>query len=430
MYRIFKIATLTLITITAVICLAACGSSQSGGASPTSNGFEIPKNGQLPDSPTSGDLPSGGQPPANVSGMPSGMPSNLPGSSSAKPTIQVEDQTNTVFGNGTIKEETYANLYFGSAGQISAINVKQGEYVTKGTVLAKMDTLNLEASLAQAKVALNEAELAQIQAGYNLATAQFNLDQIEAVGELKNKILDIQTKIIAVKENARLASADGDSSSSSRLSELNTELDRKNTDLQKLLAKDEYSGVASYETMVYDRTTKTYYMDGETYDQLVVEDIQIKQLAVESAQQVLDQSQDTINLAQKNLDVIQDELNKATITAPFDGIVANVNQDAGDFISAPAALQSPVIYIIDPTSYQVVIGVNELDVPKIKIGQSADISIDAYPDLKLKGQVSSISPVETLKGLVVNYEVKINFSEPADVQARIGMNATATLTIE
>ena len=365
------------------------------------------------------------------SGLPSGFPPNVAGYSrgqSTQPTIKVENQTNTVFGSGTIKVETYANLYFGSAGQISTINVKQGDTVKKGTVLATLDTIDLEASLAQAKVSLNQAKLNQIQDNSNLTTAQFNLDKIQAVGELKNKILDIQTEITVVKENAKIAS--GDSSSTSLLTDLNTELDQKNTDLQKLLAKDEYSGVATYEIMIYDAASKTYSMDGETYDQLVVEDIQMKQLAVELAQETVDKSQDSVDLAQKNLDVITDELNKATITAPFDGQVANVNQDAGDIISAPAALQKPVIYLIDPTSLQLVIGVNELDVPKVKIGQQASVSIKAYPDLKLEGKVSAISPVETLQGSVVNYDVKIVFSVPANVDVKIGMNATATLTTE
>ena len=56
-------------------------------------------------------------------------------------------------------------------------------------MLATLDTIDLEASLAQAKVSLNQAKLNQIQANSNLATAQFNLDKIQAVGELKNKIL-------------------------------------------------------------------------------------------------------------------------------------------------------------------------------------------------------------------------------------------------
>ena len=63
-------------------------------------------------------------------------------------------QAIAIKGSGTIGVSTYANLYFGSAGQIAQINVKLGDYITKGTVLAKLDTTSLEALLAQAQVNL------------------------------------------------------------------------------------------------------------------------------------------------------------------------------------------------------------------------------------------------------------------------------------
>ena len=93
------------------------------------------------------------------------------------------------------------------------------------------------------------------------------------------------------------------------------------------------------------------------------------QLAVESAQQTIDKSQDTITQAQKNLDLAQLQLNQATITAPFDGLVADVNQNTWDVVSAPASSQHPIIYMIDPTTMELIIGVNELDMPNVKLGQ-------------------------------------------------------------
>lgn len=123
-------------------------------------------------------------------------------------------------------------------------------------------------------------------------------------------------------------------------------------------------------------------------------------------------------------------LDQATITAPLDGQVASVNQRAGDFISVPAALPKPVIYLIDPSSLELVIGVNELDVPQVKVGQKATVSIDAFPDIKLDGQVSAISPVPTLHGSVVNYDITITFSVPNDMEVRVGMNAAAAIAPE
>jgi HlyD family secretion protein len=386
--------------------------------------------------------------PSRVNLSPSPSAGNTPVSTQS-PTVSPAALLKKVSGVGTIDVTNYSNLYFGSAGQIETINVQEGDRVTKGTILAKLDTADLEASLAQARVAqdqtqvalaqaqvaLDQAYVTQIQANSSLTASQFNLDKIKAVGDIKDAITKLQQQITTAQVNARQDAAAGDTSSQKimlqYIDNLQAELSRQNKRLATLLNGVEYTGANAL----------TYDIYGQTYDRLVVQDVRMKELAVEAAQKVvdqtasgiamaqktIDQAKDGITLAQKNLDLIMKRLDQATISASFDGQVASVNQRAGDFISVPVALQKPVIYLIDPSSFELVIGVNELDVPKVKVGQKATVSIDAFPDIKLNGQVSAISPAPTIRGSIINYDVKITFSVPNDMGVRVGMNAAAEI---
>lgn len=77
------------------------------------------------------------------------------GNQSARPIQQTAvvrgDLTTNISGSGKIALVTDAKLSFGSAGKLEILNVKEGDKVTKGEVLAKLDTSALEVSLAQAK---------------------------------------------------------------------------------------------------------------------------------------------------------------------------------------------------------------------------------------------------------------------------------------
>jgi HlyD family secretion protein len=331
-------------------------------------------------------------------------------------------QAATVKGSGTITVERYANLYFGTAGQIAVMNVKVGDQVKKDAVLARLDTTSLEAAVAQATVNLDTAKLAQIQAKSNLVTAQFNLDKTKAVSEIKDLIAGDQMSINTINVNMQTALAAGDSSSatalSSNLAAIQKDLKAQQDKLSKLLSQDPYTSA-----------DQAIYINGQKYDRLTVLDAQSKQLAIDIAQQTLDRSQDTINQTQKALDVARLQLSQAAITAPFDGVVATVNQNAGDMVSAPSAAGKAIIYIIDPGTMQLVIGVNELDMPKVKLGQSATIALDAYPGSKINGKVAAIAPLPTVQAGITDYNVTITFAAPSNVDVRIGLNASAAISV-
>jgi HlyD family secretion protein len=361
-----------------------------------------------------------------AAGRPGGSPGGAPGgATTSQPAIVIPaSQINSVRGEGAVTVSKYANLNFGSAGKIAAIYVKQGDKVAAGTILAKLDTTSLEATLAQNKNALSQAKSTQAQAAYNLQVAQLNLDKVRAVSDIKDDITYYQQLIAAAKVELSIAEVKNDSRGITDLKQamkLYTEqIDKKFLLLDGLLSTTEYSGsnALSYDAL------------GQTYDRLTVADARSKVLALESAQMTVNQAQDALDLAQKNLNVAQQQLEDATIKAPFSGMIAAVNQDTGNTVSAPAQLSKPIIYLIDASTFEIDVMVNELDVPKISLNQKAAVKINALPEAKIEGKVAEISSMPTIQGGIVDYTVTISFSVPANVPVKIGMNGVATISIQ
>jgi len=280
---------------------------------------------------------------------------------------------------------------------------------------------------AQAEVAATQSQMVLTQAQTSLTAAQFNLDRTQAVVEIKDSITTLQNKITAAQVNLDQAKASDDASGisvmTSYLASLQIELLNQQTKLQTLLSQPEYAGVVTYNIM------------GQTYDRLTVEDLRLKQLAVESAQLSINQAEQNIELAGRALDqakkavaVAQNHLDAATISCPIGGIAITVNLKEGDVVSATGVLSNPPIYIIDPTTLQVTAQIDEVDISSVTLGQKVNITLDSAPDIVYEGKVNSIAliPASNLQSSgVVVYEVEVGFVSPPPPEVKLGMSATA-----
>jgi RND family efflux transporter MFP subunit len=158
-------------------------------------------------------------------------------------------------------------------------------------------------------------------------------------------------------------------------------------------------------------------------------EVAIKRLQVEVAKQSLELATQSLELARKSIEQAQKQLDEATITAPFDGVVAKIYVKEGDIIPSPSMGPKTIIHLIDPGSMQLKVQVDEIDVTDVKLGQKAVIEVDARPNLKLEGQVNFISFLPTLEGGVVMYDVQVGFPVPENSGLRVGMSATADIII-
>ena len=140
---------------------------------------------------------------------------------------------------------------------------------------------------------------------------------------------------------------------------------------------------------------------------------------IELAQLTIDQAQ--LTLLEARLDLVNAEL-----VAPAAGTVLRVNVDESDRISAGTV----AITLADLSQLQLTIDVAEVDIPKISVGQLADVTIDAFPGRVFAGMISSIEPSSNAQEGVIDYPVTVRLIDEALTNVRPGMTAVATLRSE
>lgn len=117
-------------------------------------------------------------------------------------------------------------------------------------------------------------------------------------------------------------------------------------------------------------------------------------------------------------------LSKTVIVAPFDGIVTRVEYKNGESVSAA----EPVITLMSDTAFEIETFVSENDVPKLKVGQTAKVTLDALGDAVIfDALVSQVDLSETIKDGVVTYRTRFQFTTQDE---RIKSGLTANVIVE
>jgi HlyD family secretion protein len=365
----------------------------------------------------------------------------------------------SVTGSGKIEATREARLTFGSAGKVDKILVKSGDKVKAGDILASLDTSALELALAQSRVALTQAEVALAQAKLAKQTAEYNLKNTRDTEDaLKLALLNAQIGLEQAQRNldTGIAAADYDAAraelnrakawyqyvveeltrdSAGSVSDWHLAMERAEEQLKA--AQTQYDNILSgYDSGEIAIKRKQVEAAGLTVDQAqknldeLTEDITIQGLQVESASQSVEQAKQSVELARRSLDEAQKQLDEATIVTPFDGVVAVVSAKEGDNIPSPSMAPTTIVHLVDPDYMELVVEVDEIDIPLLELHQEAVISVDALPGSEFEGTVTAIYPVPEEVGGVVLYDVRLSLKIPENSRIKIGMSASANVMIE
>ena len=355
----------------------------------------------------------------------------------------------SISGSGNIEAVSEVELTFASGGRVEEIFIEDGDEVSRGEILARLDTDNLalaktqaEVALTKARLALTQAQLAQQTAEYNLNTTQDKKSPLELA--LLNAQIDVktakqyldETKNIytwpeievsqkevdrwkayvdyVVEQNlpaatvtyaqARLAAAEG------TLDAMINSYDTEDVAIAKL--KLEAKEMAEAQAL-------------KDIDELT-EEIALKELQVASAKDSIEQAWQSVALARESLDQARKNLDEATITAPFDGVIASVSAEEGDTVTTVMT----IVHMVNTSSMKLTVEVDEIDIPEVALGQETIITFDALPDDEFTGSVVTILPVPKEVSGVVLYDVKIKLDVPEGSGIRVGMSADADIIID
>jgi HlyD family secretion protein len=129
--------------------------------------------------------------------------------------------------------------------------------------------------------------------------------------------------------------------------------------------------------------------------------------------------------AQSTLETAQAALEAATLTAPFDGTVISVGAEVGDLVSS----NNVVVTLSDLSALRVRAIVDETDISQVEVGQEVEITFDAFPGRRFRGQVLEVPYQGTLAQNIVTYEVPISLEGAEGVSLKPGMTANLSIVV-
>jgi HlyD family secretion protein len=266
-------------------------------------------------------------------------------SSQAAATAQAGREPELIAGPGRV--EPYSeDIKIGSelSGRLKSVNVEEGDAIRRGQVLAELENADYRAQVesARANVAAKEATLRKV---INGARRQERDEAWSSVNEAK-----------AVMENAQ------------------SELHRR----QELFS----AGVVSREEL--ERYEREADVAKARYDAAVQQHALVDDRAREEDRSFAEAD---LKLAQGQLDEAQARYEKTFIRSPIDGTVLRKHHRSGESVSNSSTAPDPVLTIGDRKTLRVRVDVDETDVSKVRVGQRAYVTADAYGKQKFWGRV-------------------------------------------
>jgi len=133
--------------------------------------------------------------------------------------------------------------------------------------------------------------------------------------------------------------------------------------------------------------------------------------------------------AEAALERAKTNLRYSTIRSPIDGVVISRNVDVGQTVAA--SLQAPTLFTIanDLRKMKVETNIDEADIGKIREGQKATFTVDAYPDQPFRGVVTQIRLAPIIQQNVVTYNVVISVDNP-ELKLMPGMTANVSILVD
>jgi len=334
--------------------------------------------------------------------------------------------TETVSVTGTLKANDDIGLNFETPGRIKESRIDVGRKVAKGDVLAILDQTNLQNDLDQAQANLDKA---RAEAGATtdavhtddvaVENAQSSLDDTKSLNDAnakaadqtytdaKDKLDDAQSYYDQVKSES------GASSSTTKLAKLTLD-----------------AAQASYNSAKKDRDVVDQQSD----------------LAKTGAENNLNSAKANLSAAKSNFvaagnnatvksfaaayETALNNLDKAVLRAPANGVIKKVNFKAGEVIGSPS-IASQNSFFAEMISYDNVFEaqVSEADIAKVSVGQTVKFAFNALPGESFDGEVISIEPSATVVQDVVDFVVKMAVSKN-DLRLKDGMSADVDISIQ
>jgi HlyD family secretion protein len=302
---------------------------------------------------------------------------------------KTQDLASIVSASGEVKPKTYVNIGANAFGKITHLYVKEGDRVKRGQMLAQLENVQSAADVNATQAGLQASQTDAVAADAAIKTAEADLTR--AKSDLERAKLD-WTRAQGLYQSA-------------------------------LIAKSEYdTRKAAYETA----------------------DAGLAQAQARLAQAIAqkDSADRHIGQIKANLTRASDVLQKTSYAAPYDGTITNLPVREGEtvVIGIQNSPGSTLMTLADMSVITAEVRVDETDIVNVRLGQSAEVSIDAIPKKTFKAVVTEIgnnaivrsTGVSTSQQVAASEEAKdfkvvVTLQDPPQ-NLRPGLSATAKIT--
>lgn len=295
--------------------------------------------------------------------------------------------SSNVQATGLVRARTGAEVKVGAriSGRVERLFANVGDRVKKGAPIAKLDDRDLRARAAKAAA--------------DLAAARAQLSVVRR-GARPEEIQEVAATVAQAEAEERLAEA---------------QARRTGGLVEKGYAGQEEGERAQRDVAVAQAKTSAARSRLELARRRYVdEDVALAEARVQQAEASLAEAQALVSFA--------------TLTAPIDGVIAQVSTQEGETVSA--GMSAPTfVTLIDLDRLEVAAYVDEVDVGRVRVGQKASFSVDAFPGEEFTGTVTAIYPRAVIQSNVVNYITTVAIENP-DGKLKPDMTANVTVSLD
>jgi HlyD family secretion protein len=311
------------------------------------------------------------------------------------------DVAETVDATGSLEAQPFADLNWNTSGVVETVNVKAGDQVKAGDVLATLKTNSVNSSV--------------ISAHADLVTAQNNLQDVlnSTDKNLAQAVIDLRSAQQAYGKAAYYMEYLQNSSKVPQSEIRRSSVKQRRGGWELIFKTREFKGPASEDWITQAQN-----------------DLALKKAQLADALNTYNRYKDGPNgqdvaAAQTKVDAAQATVDSMSIVAPFDGEVLYVQSQPNDVVNTDTS----ALNIANLNHLYIETQVDESDVVNIKVGDPITATLDAVPGLQLTGNVAAINQLGQVASNSVQYTVRIDLDKAAG-DGFIPLGATANVTIQ
>jgi HlyD family secretion protein len=339
----------------------------------------------------------------------SGVTLGVPGSEEAPAAyltapIERGDVSTMLSATGSLKALVTVQVGSQLSGQIADLLVDFNDEVRQGQPLARLDPRTFESEVREAEAALEVARAQVLTQRARLHTAAADL--------------------AAKRGGLKIAEARVESAQA-QLGETGRDLRRK----QVLAGTEALAPAHVDQAMTANQSAAAALRGAEAEVEVAKEAVVAAKAGQVTSDTNLLYAEATEKQKTAELDQARIDLARTVISAPIDGVVIGRDVDRGQTVAA--SLEAPTVFTIaqDLRQMEVHANVDEADIGRIRLGQQASFTVDAYPSRAFAGTVMEIRKAPQLVQNVVTYIVVLS-ARNADLALLPGMTAVVRITVE